>query len=161
MDDWDSVIHLLNNWGQAYIRKLPDIKAWPLSAAVGFQRNHETSHEISFRHVLFLQGGGITILNMVFSLKNIDDAGFGLRDSSKLGNLLHRKWRENHEQAELVNVWGSCGHVFVTTNKGRNLHAFESVPRSKWTPESEGLLLQGKSSSVLDTCEILSLVNGQ
>jgi len=98
---------------------------------------------------------------MVFSLKNIDDAGFGLRDSSKLGNLLHRKWRENHEQAELVNVWGSCGHVFVTTNKGRNLHAFESVPRSKWTPESEGLLLQDQESpivSVLSSTENPSLI---
>lgn len=90
---------------------------------------------------------------MVFSLKNIDDAGFGLRDSSKLGNLLHRKLLDNHEQAELANVWGSCGHVFVTTNKGRNLHAFESIPRSKWTPESEGLLLQGWSSFIACTLE--------
>ena len=96
---------------------------------------------------------------MVFSLKNIDDAGFGLRDSSKLGNLFHRKWRESsHDQAELVNVWGGCGHVFVATNNGRNLHAFESVPRSKWTPESEGLLLQGKSQIVL-VCAIFK-VNG-
>lgn len=80
---------------------------------------------------------------MVFSLKNIDDAGFGLRDSSKLENLLNRKSVASHDQAELVNVWGSCGHVFVSTNAGRNLHAFESIPRSKWTPESESLLLQG------------------
>ena len=82
---------------------------------------------------------------MVFSLKNIDDAGFGLRDSSKLECLINRKSGTNQDQAaaELVNVWGSCGHVFVATNTGRNLHAFESIPRSKWTPESEGLLLQG------------------
>ena len=80
---------------------------------------------------------------MVFSLKNIDDAGFGLRDSSKLESLINRKSETNRDQAELVNVWGSCGHVFVATNAGRNLHAFESIPRSKWTPESESLLLQG------------------
>ena len=80
---------------------------------------------------------------MIFSLKNIDDAGSGLRNSSKLGNL-HRKWLDSHNEAELVvNVWGSSGHVFVATNNGRNLHAFETIPRSKWTPESKGLLLQG------------------
>lgn len=97
---------------------------------------------------------------MVFYLKNIDDAGFGLRDSSKLGNLLNHKWRASQE-AELVNVWGSCGHVFVTTNKGRDLHAFECVPRSKWTPESEGLLLQDQESpivSVLSSTENPSVV---
>lgn len=87
---------------------------------------------------------GVNQFWMIFSLKNIDDAGFGLRNSSKLGNLLHRKWPDGHNEAELVvNVWGSCGHVFVATNNGRNLHAFETIPRSKWRPESEGLLLQG------------------
>ena len=84
---------------------------------------------------------------MVFSLKNIDDAGFGLRDGSKLGSLINRKSGSSRDQAELANVWCSCGHVFVATNDGRNLHAFESIPRSKWTPESESLLLQGKMLS--------------
>ena len=84
---------------------------------------------------------------MVFSLKNIDDAGFGLHDGSKLGSLINRKSGSPRNQAELANVWGSCGHVFVATNSGRNLHALESIPRSKWTPESESLLLQGKRRS--------------
>lgn len=86
---------------------------------------------------------------MVFSLKNVDDAGFGFRDSSKLGSLLNQKRRANQEEARLVNVWGSFGHVFVTTNKGCNLHAFEAVPRSKWSPESEGLLLQDHESPIV------------
>ena len=82
---------------------------------------------------------------MTFSLKNIDDAGFGLREGSKLESFLNRKLVPSHVETinELVNVWGSCGHVFVATNAGRNLHAFESIPRAKWTPESESLLLQG------------------
>ena len=93
---------------------------------------------ISFDNVVF----NILFL-MAFSLQNIDDAGFGLRDGSKLESLINRKSGSSRDQDELADVWGSCGHVFVATNAGRNLHAFESIHRSKWTPESESLLLQG------------------
>lgn len=100
---------------------------------------------------------------MTFSLKNIDDAGFGLREGSKLESFLNRKLVPSHVETinELVNVWGSCGHVFVATNAGRNLHAFESIPRAKWTPESENLLLQDQESpiiSVLSSNESPSLI---
>lgn len=57
---------------------------------------------------------------MIFFLKNIDDVGFGFWEGLKLESFFNWKLVVDYFEInnELVNVWGSCGYVFVVINVG-------------------------------------------